>query len=120
MGDVKNLSFSTGFNQPKIILNSSRTVSVPVSVGTTPDTLFTLATGAERLPVPPKIFIEYAGELGPAFGSYGTTGTVLGIQVLFIASFNSSFDLVLRSYSLEVTPVDVTLYYRVYIDAEPA
>lgn len=120
------ISFSTSFNQPKIIINSSRTVSVPVTALPPPppapatlDTLLTIPTGAPRLPLPPRLFIEYLGTLAPAFGDSGATFDTFGINVAFFVAFDPSFNLIVRSYSQEAAPVNVVLHYRVYRDAEP-
>lgn len=120
MGDSRNLSFSTKFNQPKIIANGFQDVSVPASPGASPDTLFTIATTAVATPLPPRIFVEYNGEMTEAAGDTGRASEVFGLNIQFIASFNSLNALVVRSRSLEVGSVDMRIYYRIYLDAEPS
>lgn len=111
MGDPRNLSFATTFNHPKIIINEPRQVTVPVS-GIVSDTLFTITTGLQRLPFPPRLYVEYGGVMSPS--------NATGLDIQFFASFNALNSLVVRSYSLEPSPVDLTVYVRVYIDARPS
>lgn len=119
MGDPRNLSFSTGSNQPKIIINSSEQVSVPVSAPLVLDTLLTIPTGSRTTPLPPRVVVRYNGIECPAFGSGFDTFTVLGVNVAFFVSYNSANDLVIESYSQEASPVDMTISYRIYKDARP-
>ena len=120
MGDPRKLSFSTGFNQPKIIVNTSSVVSIPVSAPNVADTVLTVGTGVSTKPLPPRIAIEYSGTMCPAYGNGSDTFTVIGINIGFIAYFNGSNQLVVKSYSQELGSTNITIYYRIYKDAKPA
>lgn len=117
MGDPRNLSFSTNFNQPKILANSFQAVVVPVSALFTPDTLFLVNTGAPTKPLPPRMAIEYNGVFCPAFGAGSDLLTVVGVDIAFIVSYDSSNRLVVQSYSQEAGTTNLTIHYRIYKDA---
>jgi hypothetical protein len=129
MSNDKNLSFSTNFNQPKIILNGSQPVSVPVSapLGLPPanaslDTLLSVATGATSLPIPARVYMQVGNILAPVYSDYPVVQDyyflVFGKAFSLYVSFDSSFNLVIESYSVEASPFDATLYYRIYQDAK--
>ena len=119
MGDPRNLSFSTRFNQPKILADDSRDVTIPVSVGTTPDTLFTITTNATTTPMPPRLYMEYNDELTQVYGDTTRMVATLGLSIIFYAYYNALNALVVQSLSTEVGTVDVKIHYRIYRDARP-
>jgi len=112
MDNAGKLSFSTEFNQPKYTLNDSATVTIPSS-GASPDTLLTVATGLTDQ-VRFKVFIEYAGVLYPMWQYARYVG---GIDMS--AGIDATFNFVVKSYNLFAAIPDVTIYYRIYIDASP-
>lgn len=114
--NAANLSFSTLFNQPKILINDNQVVTVPVTAPGGLDTLLTIPTAATDTPLPPRVNILYNNIFGSAFGVTGDSSTVFGIGVQFVIAFDASFNLVIQSVSTEIVPVDVDIYYRVYVD----
>lgn len=116
MGNSRNLSFSTGFNQQKIIINSSQSVTVPVS-GINPDTLLTVSTGQTVRPTA-RVFVEVGGTLIPAYMSSAATFNSIAKNTYFFCYFDSSNNLVIQSYSTDT--YTATIYYRVYMDGRPS
>lgn len=116
MGNSRNLSCSTGFNQQKIIVNSSQTVSVPFT-GVGPDTLLTVSSGQTVRPTA-RVFVQIGAKLAPAYMSQSATFNSLGKSTAFICSFDSSNNLVIQSNSLDT--YSVTIYYRIYKDGRPS
>jgi hypothetical protein len=115
MSNPANLSFSTGFNQPKILVNDHEDVTVP---SLAISTLLTITTSSLTVPLPPRVFIEYNGKLAPAYAEGVNTRDVLGVDVGFLASFNSLNALIIESNSNEPSTVDLRIHYRVYRDAK--
>lgn len=120
MGDARALSFSSGTNQPKIIINSFRDISVPVTVGLGVDPLFTVETGASRLPLPPRLLVEYNDVLTQAAGDGSRILQALGVDIFFQSYYDNSNNLVIESHSNEGSPIAVKIHYRIYRDGRPS
>jgi hypothetical protein len=118
MGNARNLSFSTGFNQQKIIINSSQAVTCP-ALSFTPDTLFTVSTGQTVRPTA-RVFVEIGGILAPAYASTAASQNSLGKAVAFLCYFDGSNNLVVQSFSNEATTTAARVYYRIYKDGRPS
>lgn len=116
MGDSRNLSFSTTFNQQKILINDSQTVTIPTSVGVIPDSLFTVTTGALDPPTF-RAFYEISGVLYPIWRAPGTLPSPLALDIA--AGIDLSNNFFIRTLNLDPPVANVTFYYRVYIDSEP-
>lgn len=117
MSDPRNLSFSTGFNQQKILLNSSVVVTVPTSAGTTADTLLTVPTGLLVVPTF-RAFFEHLGVLYPITRQFELTDTDK-VGDGMTAGIDASFNFIIKSYNQDPPVTNVTLYYRVYKDSKP-
>ena len=112
--DATKILFSTSNNVQEILFNDSTPVTVPVDSGSVPIvyTSFTVLThGLGYIPTG-RVFIEYpAGQVwpvqadsnvNPIFGRYYFTTNAL---VVDLDNFTGS-------------PQNVTIYYRVYADAD--
>lgn len=115
MGNSRNLSFSTGFNQQKIIINSSQVVSVPSTFS--PTTLLSVPTGQTIRPTA-RVFVEVGGVLTPAYMSQAATFNSIGKSTAFFAYFDASNNLVIQTTSLDA--YTATIYYRIYKDGRPS
>jgi hypothetical protein len=116
MADPRNLSFSTTFNQPKIIINSSQPVSIAAfSSGV----ILTVPSGSPTKPLPPRLAIEKSGSFYPMFGG-SNNSTIIGSDITFIASYDSSNRLIVQATSNEAVTVTLTIHYRIYKDARNA
>lgn len=113
MGEARNLSFSTVFNQQKYILNDATTTNIASSASI--QTLYTLTTDLTRT-TSARMFIEYTSTMIPAYGLGAPTFRAIGKEFAFFGYFNTSFDFVVQVYAPFDSASDVTIYTRIYQD----
>jgi len=110
---------STDQNIQKIALNSSMTVSVPVSSG--PPVTYaatTITHGLGDIPTARVFYEPISGQLWPLSpnqysNSDGGPGTTLDV---FGRYYLTTTTLVVELANLGGSPANVTIYYRVYVD----
>lgn len=120
VSDPTKLLWSTSQNLQKIYLNSSQTVSVPVSGGppVIPTDVLTVTHGLGYVPTARVFYEPVSGELWPispnqysnADGGPGTTLDVFGRFYL------TTTTLIVSLANLGATAVDIPIYYRIYAD----
>lgn len=107
----KKLSFSSVFNQQKILLNDSRTVNIPSSIGPY-TTVVSFSTGLTYVPVF-RCFVQFNSILYPITQQFAVVDDI-------IAGVDSSFNFFIKAVSIGVAVNNVTFYWRIYTDSKPA